>query len=119
MGAHDNEDVRLIGQKIAIKRMDAGYSQEEFADLVGISKTAMGKIERGVSVPSADTLISVCRALHTAPNELFPDDLSEEDSVDSGIAQMAVKVRTLSPSQQKQFFNMMNIVLLGIQASES
>ena len=51
MNGSIDADVRLVGQRIAVRRIDAGYSQEKFAEMVGISKTALGKIERGDSAP--------------------------------------------------------------------
>ena len=114
-----NQDICLVGQRIAVKRMDAGYSQEKFAEMVGISKTALGKIERGGSAPKADTLISICRELRTSPNELLPDDLSQGSDLDPEMLRMAAKVDNLSPFQKKQFYAMMNVVLAGIKNPES
>ena len=114
-----NRDICLVGQRIAVKRIDAGYSQEKFAEMVGISKTALGKIERGGSAPKADTLISVCRELHTSPNELLPDDLSQNDAIDPEMRRMLAKVAVLSPEQKKQFYTMMNVVLSGIKNPDS
>ena len=112
-------DIRLVGRRIAVRRMDSGYSQEKFAEMVGISKTALGKIERGDSAPKADTLISVCRELHACPNELLPDDLSQGACLDPEMLRLAAKVDNLSPFQKKQFYAMMNVVLAGIKNPES
>ena len=114
-----NQDICLVGQRIAVKRMDAGYSQEKFAEMVGISKTALGKIERGGSAPKADTLISICRELRTSPNELLPDDLSWSDVPDLEMRRMLERVAALSSDQKKQFFTMMNVVLAGIKNLDS
>lgn len=112
------EDIRTLGQNIAIKRMDAGYSQEKFSEMVGISKTALGKIERGESAPRSDTVISVCRELHAEPNELFPMELSANTGLDPEMEAMATAVRTLSPTQKKQFYAMMKVVFSGIKNPE-
>lgn len=119
MNGSIDADVRLVGQRIAVRRIDAGYSQEKFAEMVGISKTALGKIERGDSAPKTETLISVCRELHASPNELLPDDLSQENGLDPEMLQMAAKVDNLSPFQKKQFYAMMKVVLAGIKNPDS
>ena len=119
MNGSADADIRLVGQKIAVRRMDAGYSQEKFAEMVGISKTALGKIERGGSTPKADTLISICRELRTSPNELLPDDLSQGDTADPEMRRMLAKVTALSPEQKRQFYTMMNVVLAGIKNPDS
>ena len=119
MNGSIDADVRLIGQRIAVRRIDAGYSQEKFAEKVGISKTALGKIERGDSAPKTETLISVCRGLRASPNELLPDDLSQGNDLDPEMLQMAAKVDNLSPFQKKQFYAMMKVVLAGIKNPDS
>lgn len=115
-----SQDIESIGHKIANRRMDAGYSQEKFAGMVGISKRALGKIEHGESAPNADTLISICRELHATPNEIMPDDLSAketgsgEDAIDPEMLRMMEKVKTLSPGKKRRFYEMMNVVFSGI-----
>ena len=115
MSASTDKDIKSVGQKIAIKRMDAGLSQEKLSEMVGISKTALGKIERGESAPKADTLISVCRELHATPNEILPDYLSANAGFDPEMLRMMEKVQSLSPSQKKQFYAMMDVVFSGIK----
>lgn len=113
-----SKDIELVGQRIAVRRMGEGLSQEKLAEMVGISKTAMGKIERGDSVLKTDTLISICRALHASPDDVMPDDLSPKEDLDPEMLRMAEKVGTLTPAQKKQFFQMMNVVLSGIKNPE-
>ena len=111
-------DLQIIGQNIGMKRVNAGYSQEQLAEIVGISKNALGRIERGESVPRADTLISVCRELKTTPNEIYPDYLSEEDHKDDQISEMMKMVQRLSENQKRQFFMMMKVIFNGIVHTE-
>ena len=114
MSVSVENDVRVVGQNIAVKRLDAGYSQEKFSEMIGISKTALGKIERGESAPRTDTLISACRELRASPNEIMPEYLSRRDEIDPEMRQMEERVRTLSVSDKCQFYAMMNVVLNGL-----
>ena len=118
MSANPNEDIRAIGHKIGMLRQNTGYSQEKLAELVGLSKTALGNIERGQSVPKTETIICVCQALNVSPNEVFPAYLSE-NNLDCEMAALVKKAGTLSPSQKKQFIAMMNVVYSGIKNPES
>ena len=114
MSVSVENDVRVVGQNIAVKRLYAGYSQEKFSEMIGISKTALGKIERGESAPRTDTLISACRELRVSPNEIMPGYLSQKDDIDPEMRKLAEKVRTLSVSDKQQFYTMMNVVLNGL-----
>ena len=115
MGASLESDVRSVGRRIAVKRMDAGLSQEKFSEMIGMSKTGLGKIESGMSNPKADTLISVCRELHVSPNEIFPEDLSVPKEADPEMTKMLAQVGELTTAQKKQFYSMMRVVLSGIR----
>ena len=111
-------DLQIIGQNIGMRRVNAGYSQEQFADLVGISKTTLGRIERGESAPRTETVISVCRELKTTPNEIYPDYLSKEEHQNDPVSEMMKKIKRLSEDQKNQFFMMMQVVFNGIVHTE-
>lgn len=49
-------DAKEMGKRIRQVRMDMGCTQEEFAELLMISREFMGKIERGTRVPSLELL---------------------------------------------------------------
>ncbi len=51
-------------------RKNAGYSQEELADLIGVSRQAVSKWERCESSPDTDNLIELARLYHITLDEL-------------------------------------------------
>lgn len=61
-----------IGQKIRELRKARGFSQESFADEVGLDRTYMGCIERGERNITTLNLIRVAKALKIEVGELFP-----------------------------------------------
>ena len=61
-----------IGHKIRELRKAKGFSQESFADEVGIDRTYMGGIERGERNIAALNIIRVAKALKIEIGELFP-----------------------------------------------
>lgn len=65
-----------IGKKIRDLRKDKGFSQESFADEVGVDRTYMGGIERGERNISAINIIRIARALKVEVGELFPSTKS-------------------------------------------
>lgn len=46
-------------------------TQEKLADIVGISTSFIGHIERGNRVPSVETLVSICQALKISMDEII------------------------------------------------
>lgn len=58
------------GEKIRFLRTMKGYSQENMADMVGISRQAYGEIERGNTIPSAERVAQIAEKLGVAPNDI-------------------------------------------------
>jgi len=61
-----------VGAKIQRLRKKLGYTQEEFADKVGISRTHAGHIEQGRKSPSLEALERIARTLRVKVKDLFP-----------------------------------------------
>jgi transcriptional regulator with XRE-family HTH domain len=61
-----------IGHKIRELRKSKGFSQESFADEVGLDRTYMGGIERGERNIATLNLIRIAKALKIEVGELFP-----------------------------------------------
>ncbi len=45
---------------------------EEFAERAGLSPDYVGKVEQGLYVPSAETLVRIAKGLGVEPGDLFP-----------------------------------------------
>ena len=50
-----------LGEKIKERRKQAGLSQEQLAEQLGVSRQAISKWESGKAVPETDTLISISK----------------------------------------------------------
>ena len=62
---------RVIGEAARIARHALGLSPEQVAQAVGITADYYARIERGVSMPSLQTLIRVARALQVSVARLL------------------------------------------------
>lgn len=49
-------DAKEMGKRIRQVRMDMGYTQEGFTELLMISREFMGKVKRGTQAPSLELL---------------------------------------------------------------
>lgn len=68
---------RVVGERIRSIRLSLALSQVDLADLALIHVANLGKIERGLSNPSLDTLARIATALDTTLAEVVQDVLPE------------------------------------------
>lgn len=69
-------DYKSLGERIRQQRKLMKMTQEELAAVSDVSTSYIGHIERGIKHCSLDTLICICNALNTQPNELLQDSLN-------------------------------------------
>lgn len=67
----DYQLLQQIGANIAYYRKQLGLSQEALAELMGISKAHLGRVERGMVVASLPLLFSASEALDILLKALF------------------------------------------------
>jgi transcriptional regulator with XRE-family HTH domain len=60
-----------FGENLRWHREQAGLSQEELADLIGIHRTAVSAYERGRQEPRLELLVKAADSLEVAIGELF------------------------------------------------
>jgi transcriptional regulator with XRE-family HTH domain len=63
--------VKALGQAVRELRKAKGFSQESFADEVGVHRTYMGAIERGEQNLTVRNIVKVADTLGMAPSELL------------------------------------------------
>jgi len=67
-----NEDIlKKFGNKIREERLKRGYSQEAFAELVGVHRTYIGMIERAEKNITLKSAEKVAKALNISVNKLL------------------------------------------------
>ena len=69
--AKDKQYLLRIGDNIRTVRRQRGYSQEEFADIAGFSRSYYTEIETGKRNISVLNLIKILKALKVDPNEII------------------------------------------------
>ncbi len=67
----DKQYLLKIGNNIRTARKQRGYSQEEFADIAGFSRSYYTEIETGKRNISVLNLIKIIEALNVDPNEII------------------------------------------------
>ena len=68
----DDEKItrRFMPDVLRRYRDNAGLSQQELADSIGVSKGFISALEGGRSVPNLDRLVQIADALQVSPGEL-------------------------------------------------
>ena len=62
---------RLLGLRIAKLRKTKGFSQEKFAEKVGVSPRSISRIENGANYPLPATLVKIADLLGLIPKNLY------------------------------------------------
>lgn len=57
--------------KLKAARAGMDLSQEELAELVGVTRQTIGMIEAGKYNPTLNLCLAICKALHKTLDELF------------------------------------------------
>lgn len=84
----------LVGANIKREREKAGFTQDQFSELLGIGSKSLSSIERGVVGVSLPTLLRICDILHISANVLLYEQTQKND-VDS----IALQLNLLSAEQ--------------------
>lgn len=77
MDGSDNEieeQVRRFGQRLRLRRTEAGLSQLALAERAGVDLAAVSFLERAKRAPNLNTLVRVAHAAGVTPATLLSDD---------------------------------------------
>jgi transcriptional regulator with XRE-family HTH domain len=66
-------EAEIFGKRLRQLRLEAGWTQEQFAEAAGITTTYTSDLERGTKVPSLTILLRVSRAFRISISELLAD----------------------------------------------
>ena len=62
--------------RMKLARVEKDISQEQLAEMVGVTRQTIGMIETGKFNPSLQLCISICKALGLTLNDLFWEESS-------------------------------------------
>lgn len=79
----------LVGANIKREREKAGFTQDQFSELLGIGSKSLSSIERGVVGVSLTTLLKICDILHISANVLLYEQTQKNDA-DSIVLQLGM-----------------------------
>ncbi len=77
----ENDIQRKLGERIRNLRKVRGFSQEVFAERIGIATKTLSSIETGKAFMTSQTLQNILDVLGICANDLFsfPEEISKDD----------------------------------------
>lgn len=98
-----------VGKRIKEKREQLGLKQSELAEMLGVTKGAIGNYENGVSSPKEEILLKLFDVLDVEPNYLFQDSFKEiETPVTLDELDLIEKYRNLDDHGKRQVTTTLN-----------
>lgn len=67
----ETELLKQLGRNIKAERIRKGYTQENFAEIIGVSREYISRIERGQENMSVLKILNVANNLQTDINNIF------------------------------------------------
>ena len=83
--------LRRVGQVIRTLRKQAGYSQDRFGSAVGVHRTYMGLVERGLANPTINVLHGVASRLGISVLDLFRLAMIEDSALNTAAGDQVVE----------------------------
>ena len=116
----------ILAEKIALLRRQNGWSQEELAEKLGISRQTLSKYETGESVPDIERSKAIADAFGVSLDELVnyesgPDSLPvpPKGRHAFGVVKVGEKGQIVIPAKARKVFDIQagdNLIVLGDEA---
>jgi len=96
----------LVGANVKRERERAGYTQDQFSEMIGIGSKSLSALERGTVGVSITTLRKICTLLSVSANTLLFENTHENDVQD-----LVEKLNHLTPEQFEIARDIMNKII--------
>lgn len=104
---------KRIALRIRSIRKRRGLSQEEVAELIDRSPDAISNLERGVSVPTYETLDALAKGLKVPLADFFLDEESESPVRAEAMARLTDAARQLDDRMLKRAASIVEVLATG------
>ena len=102
-----------LGEKIARQRKELNYTQEQLADILGVSRQSISKWESDIAYPETDKLIELGKLFDCSMDYLLKEETTEKDGVQtSGFTEKVEKIRRkVMTEKTKKILKIIGIIL--------
>ncbi|WP_303001956.1 helix-turn-helix domain-containing protein [Dialister invisus] len=102
-------NMKAIGTRIKEAREAKGLTQEQLAEMVGLSSTHISVIERGVKAPKLETFIEIANALDVTSDSLLLDVLN--NSLQITATELSEQIKRLPPKEQRKILKAVRVLV--------
>ncbi len=104
-------DLRLVGERIKLARMEKRFTLEQFSEMVGISRNFLWEIEAGRKAPAIQTLYNISKELGISVDYLF--GIAERDKWLDKSDNFKINgiLNSLSPKELDMVYNLLKSYL--------
>ena len=100
---------QIIGNRIRKLRKAKGYTQQTFAEIVGLSTNYLSDIERGKSSARLDKLVAIINSLECSADDVFVDVIKCGSSIKS--SRLSEEIEALPLEEQEKIFEIIGVFL--------
>lgn len=93
----------ILADKIMTLRKKSGWSQEELAEQLGVSRQAVSKWEGAQSTPDLERVLRMAQLFGVSTDYLLKDELEEADTTEEPAVSAADAVRTVTLEEANAF----------------
>lgn len=101
-------DYKTIGLNIRDARIRKGWTQEQFAEKLGLSTSYIGLIERGYKLPKFETFIKIINQLDVSADVILFGVTNVGYTIRT--SESLDKISELPKSEQKRIFDILEIL---------
>lgn len=94
----------ILADKIMMLRKKNGWSQEELANQLSVSRQSVSKWESAQSVPELEKILTMSKLFGVTTDYLLKDDLEEEEFTPT-VEEIAPMMRKVSMEEANEFLN--------------
>lgn len=99
----------IIGKRIQKIRLAKGYTQQQFAEMIGLSTNYLSDIERGKSSARLDKLVAIINALECSADDIFVDVIDNGYKIKS--SQLSERLEELPPEEREKAFAILDVFI--------
>ena len=90
---------QIIGKRIQLLRKKKGYTQQQFAEIIGLSTNYLSDIERGRSSARLDKLVAIINALECSADDVFADVIDLGYKIKN--SRLSERLEALAPKERE------------------
>lgn len=99
---------KIISKNIKALRVRSGFTQEQFAEKIGLTINGVSNIERNRYQPTAETVDRICKAFKITPQELLMTDSNSNQDIINNIVTL---LNSCSSQKLKKIYEIVAILV--------